>query len=103
MAVWRGLPLRGSEIQEKDGRKPYPLGESQVTVRHFVVRTTRPGTPFRPHTHERPELWYIIAGRALVNLDGTEHPIQGGDLIAIEPWVEHGLRTESQVTWICLG
>jgi len=55
------------------------------------------------HKHAVPELWFIIDGEALVTLDGVEHPVESGDLIVIDPWVEHGLRTESRATWICLG
>lgn len=42
-------------------------------------------------------------GQALVSLDGEEQAVEGGDLIVIHPQVDHGLRTESQATWICLG
>lgn len=95
--------LRGRDIQETNGRKPYPIAGHEVMTKHFVVRTTTPDNPFRPHSHEAPELWYIIEGKALVKLGGEEHPVEGDDLIVIEPWVEHGLRTDSRVKWICLG
>jgi quercetin dioxygenase-like cupin family protein len=95
--------IRGSEIEERNGRRPYSLSGLEVVVKHFVVRTTTPDNPFTPHKHDQPELWYIVDGQALVGLDGEEHTVQGGDLIAIEPWVEHGLRTEGQAIWICLG
>jgi quercetin dioxygenase-like cupin family protein len=39
----------------------------------------------------------------LVSLDGQEHVVETGDVIILEPWVEHGLRTEGQVKWVCLG
>jgi quercetin dioxygenase-like cupin family protein len=95
--------IRGNEIEERNGRKPYSLSGLEVVARHFVVRVTTPGTPFDPHQHEQPELWYIVEGQATVSLDGMEHSVAGGDLIAIEPWTEHGLRTEGQAVWICLG
>jgi mannose-6-phosphate isomerase-like protein (cupin superfamily) len=94
--------IRRSEVQERGGRRAYPLDE-QVLVHHFVVRVTTPENPFKPHRHEQAELWYIADGQALVSLDGNERALQGGDLVVIEPWVEHGLRTERQSTWICLG
>ena len=43
---------------------------------------------------DRVEFFASLAGAA------GESP---GDLIAIESQVEHGLRTESKATWICLG
>jgi mannose-6-phosphate isomerase-like protein (cupin superfamily) len=95
--------LKKDQIQAPNGRRAYELGDRQILVQHFVVRTTTPANPFVPHKHERAELWYIIDGTARVLLGDREHTVQEGDLIAIDPWVEHGLSTESQVTWICLG
>jgi quercetin dioxygenase-like cupin family protein len=95
--------LRGSELPEKNGRKPYELEGREVLVKHFVIRVTTPENPFKPHKHEQAELWYVIDGQALVSLDGQEQAVQGGDLIVIDSQVEHGLRTDSQATWICLG
>ena len=45
----------------------------------------------------------MAAGEALLHLDGQEHPVQAGDLIALTGGVAHGLRTETEVTWICLA
>ena len=95
--------IKGSEIEAKNGRTPYPLSGLEVQVKHFVVRVTGPANPFKPHTHEQPELWYVTDGKAIVHLDGQDHLVGPGDLIAIESQVEHGLRTENKATWICLG
>ncbi|NOZ27315.1 MAG: cupin domain-containing protein [Chloroflexi bacterium] len=95
--------IRGGEVPEQNGRKPYPIEGYEVPVRHFVVRVTTPENPFPPHKHEQGELWYIIEGQAVLTLDGREHAVEGGDLVVLEPWVEHGLRTEGRVTWICIG
>ena len=96
------LKSQGVPVSE-DGRKPYPLGGRTVEVKHFVVRVTLPDNPFGPHSHEQPELWYIIDGQALVKLGQEEYPVGPGDLVVIDPNVAHGLRTESEATWICLG
>jgi quercetin dioxygenase-like cupin family protein len=95
--------IRGSEIQAHKGRKPYELGGQQVVAKHFVARTTTPDNPFEPHRHEQPELWYILEGQAMVRLGEDEQVVSGGDLIVIEPWVDHGLRTADRAVWICLG
>jgi quercetin dioxygenase-like cupin family protein len=95
--------IRGNEIELKNGRRPYPLANLVVPVKHFVVRVTTPDNPFKPHKHEQPELWYIQDGAAMVSLDGIDNIVESGDLIVIKPWVEHGLRTEQEATWICLG
>lgn len=95
--------IKGSEIEPQNGRKPYPLDGLAIEVKHFVVRVTTPDNPFIPHEHGQPELWFITDGEATVSFAGADHTVKAGDLIAIEPWVEHGLRTTGQATWICLG
>jgi len=95
--------IKGADIPAQDGRKPYPLAGHRVMVQHFVIRVTTPENPFGPHKHEQTEIWYIINGQALVQLGGEEQLVEAGDLILIEPWVEHGLRTKGQATWVCLG
>jgi mannose-6-phosphate isomerase-like protein (cupin superfamily) len=95
--------IKRRAIHTKNGRTPYELEGREITVRHFVTRVTTPDNPFKAHQHENAELWFIIAGHALVELDGTEHAVEDGDLIVIDPWVSHGLRTATQVTWICVG
>jgi quercetin dioxygenase-like cupin family protein len=95
--------IKGSSLEMVDGRRPYPLGDTRVVVEHLVTRVTTPANPFGPHTHEQPELWFLTDGEALVRLGEREYAVEGGDLVIIEPWIAHGLRTESEATWICLG
>ncbi|MGC8779652.1 MAG: cupin domain-containing protein [Anaerolineae bacterium] len=95
--------IRGQDIPDQNGRKGYPIAGRQGVLHHLAVRVTTPANPFKPHRHEAEEIWYIIAGRAWVNLDGQEHEVATGDVILLAPWVEHGLRTDGEVTWMCLG
>jgi len=95
--------IKGRTLPQQGGRKPYPLRSNEIVAKHFVVRVTTPDNPFQPHKHTQREIWFIMQGEALVNLNGDEHVVEAGDLIELEPWVEHGLRTENRVTWICLG
>jgi quercetin dioxygenase-like cupin family protein len=94
---------RGSELEEKNGRVDYPLTSKEIAGRHFAVWTTTPANPFGPHKHKQRELWFILEGQATVSLDGQESAVQGGDMIQLDPWVEHGLRTETRARWICMG
>ena len=95
--------IRGTRDAQRHGRTFYALDGFSVPVDHFVVRETTAENPFVPHRHEKPELWYIIGGEAVVSLGGQEHSVETGDLIRLDPWVEHGLRTSNNVRWICLG
>ena len=95
--------VKGVKDPEQTGRTFYPLDGFEASVAHFVTRVTTPDSPFVPHKHEQKELWYILEGAAIFSRDGHEERVDGGDLILIEPWVEHGLRTDSCVSWICLG
>lgn len=76
---------------------------NNVKLKHFVVRITTPGNPFKPHKHEQEELWFIINGHGVFTEDGNDYSIESDDLIQIKPWVLHGLKTDSSVKWICLG
>ncbi|MFL7807300.1 MAG: cupin domain-containing protein [Anaerolineae bacterium] len=95
--------VQANDIEVVNGRRPYPLGGLKVEVEHFVVRITTPENPFRPHAHEQPELWFVVKGEGEVTLHGAPHAVTAGDLILIEPWLEHGLHTTTRVEWICLG
>ena len=100
--------IRGSELTEEKGRKPYPLAPGATAGWdkpdwHFVIRRTTPDNPFAPHKHDGVELWFILDGEAQVALDGREYSVTAGDLIQLEPWCEHGLRTETEARWICMG
>ena len=97
------MVIQGSRVTETRGRKLYPIDEQQDILHHFAAFTTTPDNPFRPHKHERAEIWYIVEGQGLVSLDGQEQPVEAGDLVILASRVEHGLRTDGQVQWICLG
>lgn len=95
--------IKGKTLPEENGRKPYPLSSHEVVGKHFVVRVTGPDNPFEPHKHAAREIWFIAEGQAVVSLDGEDHIVESGDLIELEPWSEHGLRTADRVVWICMG
>lgn len=95
--------IKGQPNAGEPGRTLYELEGFQTRVTHFVVRETGPHRPFGPHKHEQTEMWYIVTGSAIYLEDGHERPVKAGDLITIDPWVEHGLRADHRATWICLG
>ena len=95
--------IKGIADGEEDGRTYYPLDGFSIKTEHFVVRETTPSNPFAPHEHEKRELWYIVEGTGFVTLGSSERVVSAGDLIRLDPWVRHGLRTEGRLRWICLG
>jgi len=95
--------IRGAGLPEVNGRKDYGVGGLQGKIGHFVVRLTTPDNPFRPHKHEALEFWFILEGEGIATLDEGDVPVQPGDLLIFQPWQIHGLRTETQVRWICFG
>lgn len=95
--------IKGSSMELIKGRRGYDLAGREISAKHFAFRITEPNNPFRAHKHVQSELWFIVKGNAKVLLDGTEYEVEENDLIILDPWVEHGLRTNSQVSWICIG
>lgn len=95
--------IKGSSLKEANGRKPYPLEGYGFPLVHFVVRNTLPDNPFKPHKHKENEIWYVLEGEGLYFENGSEMIVEGGDMMIIAPWDEHGLRTETQIKWMCLG
>ncbi len=97
------MVIKGMADARQEGRVVYPLEGREILVRHFVVRSTTPANPFDPHRHEQPEMWFIVAGSGILVEDGGERAVTAGDLIAIASGALHGLRTEGEVRWICMG
>ena len=95
--------IKGRVDPSQASRTAYPLEGFSVATDHFVVRETTPENPFKPHRHKEPELWYVIEGEGVVSLNGQDHPVTTGDLIRLDPWVEHGLSTGGSLRWICMG
>jgi mannose-6-phosphate isomerase-like protein (cupin superfamily) len=95
--------IKGQPNVGEQGRTYYELDGFQATVSHFVIRETGPDNPFGPHQHEQRELWFIVAGEGtFVGTEG-DASVSAGDLIAIQPWENHGLRTDGHLRWVCLG
>ena len=95
--------IHGAELPNSNGRRAYPLDITNVVAKHFVERVTIPTNPFGPHEHDQPELWYILEGTGFVLLGEAEHVVVAGDLITIADGIRHGIRTDSNVRWLCLG
>lgn len=58
------------------------------------VAEIEPGRPeaFYPHRHAESEVYYVLAGRGIVMIDGREHPVRPGTALFIPGDAEHGVR-----------
>ena len=60
---------------------------------------TKPGhrthdTP-EPHRHaDSEEVFIILQGRGVIQIDGTEHPVSTGDVLVVEPNEDHHLVSD---------
>ncbi|HIE09528.1 MAG TPA: cupin domain-containing protein [Armatimonadetes bacterium] len=48
------------------------------------------------HTHDRPEVFIALSGRAKLLVDGVEHPFEAGDIVVIEPGEEHHIVADEE-------
>jgi mannose-6-phosphate isomerase-like protein (cupin superfamily) len=94
--------VRGRALEEEKHRCDYGVQDLQDRIGHFVIWHTTPDNPFRPHKHVLEEFWFILEGEAVVILEGAEYRVGPGDLVVLRAGVEHGLRTDTDVRWICM-
>jgi len=87
----------------KDGVVSYPIKEHQNLLKHIAYRTVTPDNPFGPHAHDGDELWYIIKGKATVNVGGEITEVEDKDLIICPSNVSHGMMSDEEVLWLCIG
>ena len=78
----------GSRSQLQD--QPFP-GPKYHTV--MVRAVVDPAGQVPPHTHPGLEMGYVIAGRAVLSVQGRpDQPLSTGDSFAIPPMTVHSVR-----------
>ena len=50
--------------------------------------------PQRPH--QQDEIYYVIAGRAQIRVDGEDRPVQAGSVVFVAKHVEHRFHSIEQ-------
>ena len=89
LAAFTSEALFGATITRLLSRDQLPM----VGFDH--VRIPR-GAALLPHVHETSASFiYILAGGALVTVNGKQYPTRVGDTIFIPPGVSHGFSTDS--------
>ena len=51
-----------------------------------------------PHSHKQAELYHIIDGSGVVEIDGAEHEVEKGSVVFISGNARHGVRNTSAET-----
>lgn len=95
--------VKASKDPDRPGRNVYDLAGYAVTTGHLVRWEITPENSFAPHSHEKKEIWYIADGSGLYLEEGSEYPVEKGDLILIESGVTHGMRTDGSLAFLCMG
>jgi quercetin dioxygenase-like cupin family protein len=64
----------------------------------FGTSTLAPGGYLAPHRHPPAEIYYILAGNAVLTIDGVRHNVEAGTGIFIPGNAEHGIVNASSMT-----
>lgn len=71
-----------------------------AVLRKFEI-SERGHTP--AHSHNWEHEVYILQGQGTVTVEGTDHTVQPGDAIYIEPHEQHQFRTmDESLTFLCI-
>jgi mannose-6-phosphate isomerase-like protein (cupin superfamily) len=77
-----------------DGCESWTLAEHEDL--HLQRERMPPGTSERRHVHSRVrQLYYVLAGRAVVHLDDRDEELHAGDSVHVEPGVPHRIRNDA--------
>jgi quercetin dioxygenase-like cupin family protein len=101
-SAWRGAPVRAIVVAAPDGRTPAPLNivgeetlvkvsaeDSEETLAFFhLVAPPMSGPPRHVHTRE-DELFYVLEGELVFELDGERHTVRAGDTVYLRRGVVH--------------
>lgn len=64
---------------------------SQLTLGVTELAPGQP-SPFLPHRHAQTEIYYVISGQGIVEIDGVEHALRAGSSVFIPGNWPHGAR-----------
>lgn len=60
------------------------------------------GVGLKMHRHTHAEVYYVVAGRGVVTIEGEEHEVREGSVVFIPGDTEHGMRCVGgeEVKWL---
>ena len=60
----------------------------------FRKRVLHRGAGIGLHQHHKDEIYYVLSGRGVYELDGTAQPVQAGDAMLTRPGSTHAIRQD---------
>jgi len=66
------------------------------TIDHGGVYVFEPGEIAHPearHVHDTAEIFIFVQGQGVIPIDGTEYPVETGDVVVVEAGEDHHLRS----------
>jgi mannose-6-phosphate isomerase-like protein (cupin superfamily) len=58
----------------------------------FRKRAFKPGSAIGYHLQREDEIYYVLSGRGMMNIDGKEFEVGSGDAVLTRPGSSHGLK-----------
>ena len=58
----------------------------------FRKRAFKPGSAIGYHLQHEDEIYYVLSGRGMMNVDGKEFEVGPGDAVLTRPGSSHGLK-----------
>ena len=58
----------------------------------FRKRAFKPGSAIGYHVQREDEIYYVLSGRGMMNVDGKEFEVGPGDAVLTRPGSSHGLK-----------
>lgn len=82
-----------------DGRRILPDILGDAAISSGGIYFFKPGETAHPevrHVHVVDEVFIFLQGSGVIPIDGTEHPIQAGDVIIVEAGEDHHTRSSEE-------
>ena len=65
-------------------------------IRFTHTRDERPDSDaFKMHTHDECEICFFYSGKAVFHIEGSQYPLQSGDILIMRPAESHYIRVDS--------
>ena len=71
----------------------YPFFSTAPSVKMaFRIRVLYPGSAIGYHLQKEEEIYYILHGNGIMNMNGNSFAVQAGDAVLTRPGNSHGLK-----------